>query len=92
MWHMPPGQEGSILDLLTALTSKVNDIQHSNQVIDTVHQIIYHPAKFRGSTPSNGRVITGNSYYTSIDVLIIISNPVKPLNVHKGHSMAQRKI
>ena len=78
MWHMPPGQKGSFLDLLTALTSKVNDFPHSNQVIDTVHQIIYHPAKFRGSSPSNGRNITGNliflksSYYISNAVKYVL--------------------
>jgi hypothetical protein len=56
----PPGQKGSFLGLVTALTLKVIDLPHSNQVIDTVHQIIYHIAKFQGSTPSNGRDITGN--------------------------------
>ena len=54
-WHnvvYTPGQEGSFLDfILTVPTSKVNDFLHYNQVIDTVHQIIYHPAKFPGSTP-----------------------------------------
>ena len=31
--------------------SKVNDFPHSNQVIDTVHQIIYYPANFGALLP-----------------------------------------
>jgi hypothetical protein len=89
---MPPGQKGSFLDLLTALTSKLKDFPHSNRVIDTVHHIIYHPAKFRGSTPSksNGQDVTGNLIFLKSFYCIPWRQTVKIFE-RKSKMMTMRK-